>query len=153
MMAEKARLLLDHSREGRIMAWPDPPEHKRLGRGVHNFDCATWDRVWEDAVLAGTFAEFTQNPAMKQHLLDIGTNYMAEASPFHPEWGSGQTAPRLTTPLGGVGKCSSGKLFPPFATPSAQVKSGWYTSPLRINFVLRLRLTEFMRFHQRRPAV
>ncbi|CAN0390444.1 unnamed protein product [Scytosiphon promiscuus] len=37
----------------------DPREHKRLGRGMRNFDCAIWDRVREDGVLAGTFAKIT----------------------------------------------------------------------------------------------
>ena len=59
MMAEKARLFLDHDTAERIMASPDPREQKRLGRGVHNFDCATWDRVREDAVLTGYFPKFT----------------------------------------------------------------------------------------------
>ena len=57
-------------------------EYKRLGRGVHSFDCATWDRVRKDAVLAGYFANFTQNPAMQQHLSSTGTKKLAEASPF-----------------------------------------------------------------------
>ena len=66
MVAKKARLFLDHDTAERIMALPDPREHKRLGRRVHNFDCATWDRVREDVVLVGSFAQFTQNPVMKQ---------------------------------------------------------------------------------------
>ena len=56
MMAEKARLFLGHDRAERIMASPDPREQERLRRGVRNFDCATWDRAREDAVLAGFFA-------------------------------------------------------------------------------------------------
>ena len=56
MMAEKARPFQGHDSAERIMASPDPREHKRLGRGVHNFGCATWDLVREDAVLAGFFS-------------------------------------------------------------------------------------------------
>ena len=92
MMAEKARLFLDHDRAERIMASPDPREHKRLGRGVHNLDCATWDRVREAAVLAGSIAKFTQNPVMKQHLLSTGNKLLAEASPFDLMWGIGLRA-------------------------------------------------------------
>ena len=66
------------------MASPDPREHKRLGLGVHNFDCATWNRVRDNAVLAGPFPKFTQNPVMKQHLLNTGTTNLAEASPLDP---------------------------------------------------------------------
>ena len=54
------------------MSSPDPRDHKRIGRGVHKFNCAVCDRLREDAVLAGPFSEFTQNPAMKQHLLSTG---------------------------------------------------------------------------------
>ena len=73
MMAKKAHLFQDHDAAERIMVSPDPREHKRLGQGVHSFDCAIWYRVQEDTVLAGTFAIFAQNPAMKQHLLSTGT--------------------------------------------------------------------------------
>ena len=89
MMAEKARLFLDHGAAERIMASSDPREHKRLGRGVHNCDCAVWDRVREDAVLAGAFANFTRNLAMKQHLLSTGTKSLAEANPIDPVGGIG----------------------------------------------------------------
>ena len=89
MMAEKAHVFQDHGAAERIMASPDPSKHKRIGRGVHNFDCAMWDRVREDAVFAGTFAKITQNPAMKQHLLSTGAENFPEASPFNPVWGIG----------------------------------------------------------------
>ena len=84
MMAEKARLFQGHDVAERVMASPDPGEHKRLDRGVQNVDCTIWDRVREDSVLAGTFAKPTQNPTVKQHLLRTGTNGLAEASPFDP---------------------------------------------------------------------
>ena len=37
----------------------DPRGHKRIGRGVCNFDNATSHCVRKDAVLAGTFANFS----------------------------------------------------------------------------------------------
>ena len=91
-MAEKARLFLDLRAEELIMSSPDPSAHKRLRRGVRNFDNAFWDRVREDAVLAGNFAKFSQNPTMKYHLLRTGTKILAEASPFDPVWGIGLRA-------------------------------------------------------------
>ena len=51
-----------------------------------------FDRVREDAVLAGNFAKFSQNPTMKYHLLSTGTKNLAEASPFDPVWGIGHRA-------------------------------------------------------------
>ena len=91
-MAEKARLFQDRRAEELIMSSPDPSAHKRIGRGVCNFDNAVWDRVREDAVLAGNFAKFSQNPTMKHHLLSTGTICLAEASPFDPVWGIGLRA-------------------------------------------------------------
>ena len=44
MMAEKARLFKDHRAVELIMSSPDPSTHKRIGRGVRNFDSAAWDR-------------------------------------------------------------------------------------------------------------
>ena len=133
----------------------DPREHKRLGRGVHSFDCAIWDRVREDTVLAGTLAKFTQNPAIKQHLLSTRSNILAEASPFDPFWGIGLQAddPEAQDPTRWRGKKCLGKLFPPFAASFAQVRPGLHTPPSLINFALRQRPTEFMRFLQRRPTL
>ena len=103
------------------MASPDLREHKHLGRGVHNVDCATWGRVREDAALTGFFSKLTQNPAMKQHLLSTGTTIFLGPALLTPCGSSvsGQTTPRLKTPLGGEEMLFSGKLFRPFATPSA----------------------------------
>ena len=92
MMAEKARLFQDRRAEELIMSSPDPSAHKRVGRGVRNFDNAVWDRVREDTVLVGNFAKFSQNPTMKYHLLSTGTKILAEASPFDPVWGIGLRA-------------------------------------------------------------
>ena len=64
MMAGKARPFQDHRVVDLIMSSCDPRTHKRIGRGERNFDSVTGDRVWKDAVLAGTFARFTQNPTM-----------------------------------------------------------------------------------------
>ena len=93
------------------MASPDPREHKRLGRGVHNLDCATWDRVRADAVLAVFFAKFNQNPAMKQHVLRNDTKNLAEASLFDPVWSTGLRAddPGAQDPSGWRGKKMLGK--------------------------------------------
>ena len=73
MMVEKARLFQDRRAEELIMSSSDPIVHKRIGRGVRNADNAVWDRVREDAVLAGNFANFSQNPTMKHHFLSAGT--------------------------------------------------------------------------------
>ena len=92
MRAEKARLFQDRRAEELNMSSPDPTAHKRIGRGVSNFDNAVWDRVREDSVLAGNLAKFSQNPTVKYHLLSTGSKSLAEASPFDPVWGIGLRA-------------------------------------------------------------
>ena len=72
MMAEKARLCKDHRAVELIMPSPDPSMHKRIGRSVRNFDSAVWDREKKNTVLSGTYAKFTQNPAMKNRVLSTG---------------------------------------------------------------------------------
>ena len=93
------------------MSSPDPSAHKCIGRGVRNYDSAVWDRVREDAVLAGNSAKFLQNPTMKHHLLSAGTNILAEASHFDPVWGFGLRAddPEARDPRRWRGKQFLGK--------------------------------------------
>ena len=83
MMAENARLFQHRCAEELIMSSPDPRSHERIGGGVRNNN-AVWDRVREDAVLAGNFSNFSQNPAIKQHLLGTDTKRLAKASRFDP---------------------------------------------------------------------
>ena len=58
MMVEKTHFFQDRRAEELIMSPPDLHAHKRIDRGVRNFDQAICGRVLEDAVLAGTFAKF-----------------------------------------------------------------------------------------------
>ena len=92
MMAEKTRRFQDRRTVELLMSSPDPSAHKLIGRSVCNFDKAVWDRVRDDAVLAGNFVSFSQNPIIKQHLLSTGTKKMAEVNPFDPVWGIGLRA-------------------------------------------------------------
>ena len=105
MMAEKARLFEDHRAVGLIMS-PDPSTHKRIGRGVRNFDSAVWDREKKNAAVSGNYDKFTQNLAMKHHLLSTGNKRLAEASPLDPVWGIGLRVddPRANDPRQWRGK-------------------------------------------------
>ena len=137
------------------MSSSDPIVHKRIGRGVRNADNAVWDRVREDAVLAGNFANFSQNPTTKQHLLSTGTKRLAEASPFHPVWGIGlrEDDLRAHNPRRWPGIFCSEKLFLPSATPFAPVSPGWQPTPPGSNSALRPHPAEFRRFPQRHLAL
>ena len=62
MMAEKARSFKDHRAVELIMSSPHPSIHKRIGRGVPNFDSVAWDREKTNAVLFGNYTKFAQTP-------------------------------------------------------------------------------------------
>ena len=106
MTVEKARRFKDHGAVGLIMSSPDPSTHKRIGRGVRNFDSTVWDREKQNAVLSGNHAKFTQNTATKHYLLSAGNKRLAEASPLDPVWGIGLRAddPRANEPRQWRGK-------------------------------------------------
>ena len=92
MIAEKARRFKDHREVESIISSPDTSTHKRIGRGVRSFDSAVRDNEKQNAVLSGTYAKSTKNPAMEHHLLSTDNKRLAEASPLDPVWGTGLRA-------------------------------------------------------------
>ena len=125
MMAEKASLFQDCSAEELIMSSLDPSAHKRIGRCVRNFDYAVWDRVLDDAVLAGIFSKgLTES----DHELSPPAHWhqnLADDSPFDRVWGIGLRAddPEARDPRLWRGKHLLGKTLR-FATPFAPVRQG-----------------------------
>ena len=89
MITAKARLFHEHRVLEFILSTSEPQSHKRINRSVPGLDKAIWERERENAVLARTFAVFSQNPEMKRHLLGTGNERLAEASPFDQMWGAG----------------------------------------------------------------
>ena len=71
MMAEKTRLFQDHRAVELIMSSPSPSTRKRIGRGVRNFDSGAGDREKQTVVLSGTYAKFTQNPAINKSPFEL----------------------------------------------------------------------------------
>ena len=130
------------------MSSPDPSAHKRIGRGVHNFDSAAWDREKQNAVLSGNYAEFTQNRAMKHHLLNTGNKRLAEASPLDPVRGIGLRAddPRANDPRQWRGNIFSVRRFLPVVKQFATVRPGWYTRPPLTGSVLPRGIMESTKF-------
>ena len=59
MMAEKVSLFEGHRAVELIMPSPEPSTHKRIGRGVRNFDSAVRGRERQHAELFGTYIKFT----------------------------------------------------------------------------------------------
>ena len=84
-----------------------------------------------NAVLSGNYAKFTQNPAMKHHLLSTGNKRLAEASPPDPVWGVGLRAddPRAKGPRQWRGKYLLGEALSAIREEFATVRPSWHIRP------------------------
>ncbi len=87
MMAAKAKLFGDNCIFEEIMQCTDPKTIKALGRKVHNFDDAVWNRQKYTVVYCGNLAKFSQNKDLGKYLLSTKGKILAEASPFDGIWG------------------------------------------------------------------
>lgn len=92
MMAEKARLFGDATREQMIMSAANPKDQQRYGRQVVGFDKAIWEKHARDIVRRGNMAKYTQNPLLKRLLLATAGTTLVEASPHDCIWGIGLRA-------------------------------------------------------------
>lgn len=89
MMAGKARLFGDDAVLAEILATHDPAKVKALGRKVRGFDDATWKQHRLALVTEGNVAKFSQDAALRAHLLSTGDAVLVEASPLDRIWGIG----------------------------------------------------------------
>ena len=133
------------------MSSPDTSAHKRIGRGVRNFDSAVWDREKQNAVLYGIYAKLTQNPAMKYHLLSTGNKQLAEASPLDQCGAlvSGRMIPEPKAHANGEGKFCLVRRFLLFAKKFATLRPGWQTRPPLVGSVLPRGMLESTKFRPR----
>ena len=89
MMAAKARLFNDLETLEKIMAAQKPSLQKSLGREVRGYVDEDWLKVARDVVTRVNIAKFSQDPELKQQLLDTGERTIVEASPVDFLWGIG----------------------------------------------------------------
>ncbi|MBL8940005.1 MAG: NADAR family protein [Archangium sp.] len=89
MMAGKARLFGDREALAKILAERSPAKAKALGRQVRRFDAAAWEQHRFDLVAFGSHAKFSQDEALKAHLLATGQSILVEAAPRDRIWGIG----------------------------------------------------------------
>jgi len=89
MMSQKAALFEDFETHAKIMMATEPKEQKSLGRLVKNFDENKWNEVADDIVYRANLAKFSQNPELKQKLLDTTDKIIVECSPYDSIWGNG----------------------------------------------------------------
>jgi ribA/ribD-fused uncharacterized protein len=91
-MYAKAMLFGDKDVARQILETSDPRAQKALGRKVQGFDEAVWAERRNNIVFSGCHAKFSQNPSLKQFLLDTGDTELVEASPYDQIWGVGLAA-------------------------------------------------------------
>ena len=89
MMYKKATFFGDHEMAEKILNSGHPRDAKKLGRKVRNFDKELWDNVAKKVVYDGNYAKFTQNPKLKQKLMETEGTLLVEASPYDRIWGIG----------------------------------------------------------------
>ena len=152
MMAAKTRLFNDHRAVELVMSSPDPSAHKRIGRGVRNFDSVAWDREKKNALFSGSYAKFTHNPAMKHHLLNTGNNRWPKPAVWTQceALVSGRMIPEPKTHASGEENICSMRRFLPFAKKFATARPGWQTRPPLVGSVLPRGMLESAKFRPRR---
>lgn len=91
MMAEKARLFGDPTREAMILSTSDPAAQKRFGRQVQGFNDTLWRQHAQAIVKRGSLAKYQQNSDLLATLLATHPHTLVEASPSDRIWGIGLT--------------------------------------------------------------
>ena len=89
MMYNKAVLFSDDKIKEKILNSNDPKIIKKLGRKVKDFDYSRWLSVCNDVVYKGNLEKFSQNPELKEKLLNTGDKLIIECSWWDKKWGSG----------------------------------------------------------------
>ena len=89
MMHQKALVFGDLEISAQIMMEENPKQQKRFGRMIRNFDKTVWDKRCLSIVYKGNLAKFSQNPELKEQMLETGDKIFVEASPLDNIWGIG----------------------------------------------------------------
>ncbi|CAB1118124.1 unnamed protein product [Ectocarpus sp. CCAP 1310/34] len=144
--AETARLLGGRCALQNITRVSDPALHNKFGREVHGFEQSVWEQERENIVLTNSYAKFSQNSELRNHLLGSGDKILAEASPYDRVWGIGLQADHPD-----AGCTSRWRGLNLLGTALQNVRSHYDTVPRLPSaaFVCRLRLSTF----RRRPFI
>lgn len=89
MMAMKALLFEDNNIFRQVVRTTNPSDHKNLGRSIKAFEKDIWDHYCRDIVKIGNYLKFSQDPELKQKILNSKPNILVEASPYDTIWGVG----------------------------------------------------------------
>ena len=75
-----------------ILKETNPVKIKALGRKVQNFNEHIWTSKKYSIMLNGLYYKFSQNPLLKEKLLNTGSKKLYEAAPRDKIWGIGFSA-------------------------------------------------------------
>ncbi|KAL9646675.1 hypothetical protein ABK040_001098 [Willaertia magna] len=113
LMYEKAKLFKDEETMQQILECERPRDAKALGRLINNFNGEIWGASRESLFIRHLIEKFTQNPELKEILLQTDGKHLVEASPNDSVWGIGlnEKEARRISPYKWPGKNILGKLL------------------------------------------
>jgi ribA/ribD-fused uncharacterized protein len=76
----------------KILQNSDPVKIKQFGRQVKNYNEQIWNNSRYEIMKNGLILKFTQNPHIRQKLIDTFPKNLYEASPYDNIWGTGHDA-------------------------------------------------------------
>lgn len=88
-MYKKAMYFSDRRVAQKILEASSPAKCKALGRTVKRYKDEEWADVRYSIMVDGLIAKFSQNPDLKEYLLQTGSQELVEASPTDTVWGIG----------------------------------------------------------------
>ena len=80
LFMEQAKIFMDHELMNKISKKDDPVEIKHLGKTIKNFKKDIWRQKIDQILYRGLMGKFSQNPVMKDMLLNTGDSLIVEAS-------------------------------------------------------------------------
>ena len=90
IQAKKAEIFDDDIAHASIMKTTNPYEMKKIGKRIRNFVGQLWLKESEKVAIDGCVAKFSQNPELRQNLMETGNKLIAEAS-TDKTWGTGES--------------------------------------------------------------
>jgi len=89
MMYQKAMCFHDAAIAKKILATDDVAQIKAFGRLVKDYNDNHWNGVRQIIIYEGLYAKFSQNPNLKNQLLQTGDSLLAECAVRDQIWGIG----------------------------------------------------------------
>ncbi len=105
----KAKLFGNEVIAEAILQAKSPAACKKLGRKVKRFDGKIWDEKCEKFMDIILFHKFSENPKLREMLLNTGNKVIVECAPFDNKWGIGISVDDAVNGKGWKGENKLGK--------------------------------------------